>query len=72
MTIDNETRADRAEAALNAYIERRGYEDDTGSDIADLLGDIMHFCKIEGIDFDKKLTVAQVNYAAETEGKGRT
>ena len=43
MTISNETRAERAEDALRAYVEAKGevFENDR-SEIADLIADLLH------------------------------
>jgi len=61
--MDNETRINRAVTALGT-----GYsddEDDLVSKISDLLADLMHLCRREGIEFRRCLTVAEVNFESE-------
>lgn len=60
--MDNEMRVNRAITALDAYPAE---EDDLLSKISDLLADLMHLCRREGIDFEKCLTVAEVNFESE-------
>jgi hypothetical protein len=61
--MDNEMRISRVMTALGA-----GYpdgEDDLVSKISDLLADLMHLCRQEGIEFRRCLTVAEVNFESE-------
>ncbi len=60
--MDNETRINRAINAFEAYPEE---EDDLVSKISDLLADLMHLCRQEGIEFRRCLTVAEVNFESE-------
>ena len=69
MTIRNIYRADRANAALDAWIAAAG-EGGPASDpstLADLLADLMHWCDREGIDFEDAWETAGINYAAEVD-----
>ncbi len=61
--MDNEMRVNRAISAPEAAYS--GEEDDFVSKINDLLADLMHLCKQEGIEFQRCLTVAEVNFEAE-------
>jgi len=61
--MDNEMRINRAITALEAAYS--GEEDDLVSRINDLLTDIMHLCRQQGIDFHGCLTVAEVNFESE-------
>ncbi|MGA3117666.1 MAG: hypothetical protein ABSF90_24930 [Syntrophobacteraceae bacterium] len=60
--MDNEMRINRAISALDAYSEE---EDDLVSKISDLLSDLMHLCRQQGIEFQRCLTVAEVNFESE-------
>ena len=60
--MDNETRRNRAITALEAYSEE---EDDLISKINDLLTDLMHLCKQQGIEFHGCLLNAEVNFESE-------
>ncbi len=60
--MDNETRRNRAITALEAYSEE---DDDLASNITDLLTDLMHLCKQQGIEFQGCLLSAEVNFEAE-------
>ena len=61
--MENEIRINRAITALEATYP--GEEDDLVSKIDDLLTDLMHLCRREGIEFRKCLTVAEVNFESE-------
>jgi hypothetical protein len=60
--MDNEMRINRAFTALETCSEE---EDDLISKINDLLTDLMHLCNQQGIEFQKCLLVAEVNFEAE-------
>jgi hypothetical protein len=61
--MDNEMRINRAITALEAaYSEGK---DDLVSRLNDLLTDLMHLCNQQGIEFQKCLLVAEVNFEAE-------
>jgi hypothetical protein len=67
-SIDNETRAERARAALRTYVGDNfdeTYIDDTY--VTDLLTDIMHLVGRE--EFDTSLGMAQIHYHAELKGE---
>jgi hypothetical protein len=61
--MDNEMRINRAITALQAAYEEE--EDDLASRINDLLTDLMHLCKQQGIEFQRCLLCAEVNFEAE-------
>jgi hypothetical protein len=62
---------DRAEWAAAAL---RHFQCCTGTDyddsVTDLLGDLMHWCDRNGVDFGDELARARRHYHAETDGKG--
>lgn len=60
---DNEMRINRAITALEAAYS--GKEDDLDSKIDDLLTDLMHLCKQQGIGFHGCLLCAEVNFESE-------
>lgn len=67
-TACNDDRADWAQSALNTFAEVTAMDtagEDTETIIGDLLTNLMHLCKREGIDFQRKLTGAEINYDAE-------
>jgi hypothetical protein len=61
--VDNEIRINRAVSALEAAYS--GEEDDIISKISDLLADLMHLCRQQGIEFRSCLTAAEVNFESE-------
>ena len=61
--MDNEMRINRAITALEAAYSEE--EDDLVSKINDLLTDLMHLCKQQGIEFQGCLLNAEVNFEAE-------
>lgn len=60
--MDNEMRINRAFSALEAYSEE---DEDPASNIIDLLTDLMHMCKQQGIEFQGCLLSAEVNFESE-------
>ena len=62
--MDNETRAERARAALADYMEE---EDDLQQAVADLLTDALHLANVEDvkIDWQQACLIAEINYEAE-------
>jgi len=60
--MDNEVRINRASSALEPYSEE---DDDLSSTIIDLLTDLMHLCKQQGIEFRGCLLSAEVNFESE-------
>lgn len=40
-------------------------EADAKTSVTDILSDLMHFCGIEGIDFEARLDVARQHFEAE-------
>jgi len=61
--MDNEMRINRAIAALEAAYPEE--EDELSSTVSDLLTDLMHLCRQEGIEFRRCVTVAEVNFESE-------
>lgn len=51
-----------ADVALAAY---PSMQDDTATNLRDLLTDLMHLCDAKGIDFKMELRVAKHNYQME-------
>jgi hypothetical protein len=66
---DNETRADRATEALRQYVEsKREVFENSSSDIADLIADLLHLAGRldEGDDpIDSTLRLARMHFDAE-------
>lgn len=60
----NDDRAGWAHKALVAFMIETG--SDKSSAIRDLLGDLMHWCDRNGIDFNTELDAARYFYHAET------
>lgn len=56
----NKERAEWARKAMDVV-----YEDDTEGNIGDILVDIMHLCKQEGLDFNQRLMTAVSNFNTE-------
>ena len=67
MARDNEERAELAEEALNAFDiasdEPGGLSDEEL--LLDLLTNLRHWAKREGLDFDKADSMAEVHYLVE-------
>jgi len=62
----NKERAARIDTALEGYFSARGDSpDETESDIADMLADIMHYCRRKGETFQDLLERATMNFEAE-------
>ncbi len=43
------------------------YEEDSHTNAVDLLADLMHWCKAEGVDFQKMLNTATMHFNEEQE-----
>jgi hypothetical protein len=58
----------QAKAALRAYevLTGSGPKDDG---VRDLLADLMHFAKAEGLDFDNELRAAREHFVEERAGR---
>jgi hypothetical protein len=63
MTLTNQERADRCQEAINAYSD-----DDTYTNLVDLLADAMHWCQFNGHSFSDILEIALMHFQAETAG----
>jgi hypothetical protein len=70
-TYDNRDRAERARTALQAYIEARGEAfENSSSEIADLIADLLHLAADldEGFDpVESTLRLARMHFEAETD-----
>lgn len=63
---DNRDRAAVAERVLEWYRkEKDDREEHDEADFRDLLSDMMHWAKREGINFEEELSIAKMNYNAE-------
>jgi hypothetical protein len=60
MNENNEQRVERARQAFYAY------DDNRGTNVTDLLTDLMHYCQTYCIDFDQHLQTARMHYEEET------
>ncbi|TJW14415.1 MAG: hypothetical protein E5W82_10590 [Mesorhizobium sp.] len=66
--MDNQTRAQWADSALSAFATECGMRDageDDETIMGDLLADLRHLADARGIDFDKLMRRANMNYEAE-------
>jgi len=69
----NANRADWAAAAVHTFAdatnqrEKGQYTDDLHSIVSDLLADLMHYCRREGVDFDETLETARAHFNFERE-----
>ncbi|HLJ26584.1 MAG TPA: hypothetical protein VKY85_07725 [Candidatus Angelobacter sp.] len=67
----NDFRADLGQAALDAFAEASGTKDDMGytdevpTILTDLLADLMHYCRREGLEFAAIMQQAQAYHADE-------
>ena len=64
--------AEFGDAALHPYATRTGLTlpDEYEEAVKDSLGDIMHVCDREGLDFEEMLASAQARYSEEIDGDG--
>lgn len=60
---ENRARAARAQAALDAYRALPGADPDCA--LRDLLTDLLHWSDLEGVDFHREWSSAQMNYWGE-------
>lgn len=67
--MDNSERRGRGQQALAAYRTMHpDYKDENEPDdqaVTDLLADLMHYCKRQGIDFQKCAAMAEVHFEDE-------
>jgi hypothetical protein len=66
-SIDNETRAERARAAMAAYEEAHEDYDEDDAPVSDLLADLMHLVGPQ--EFAAAYDMAQIHYHAELKGE---
>ncbi|AOT25000.1 hypothetical protein PBI_KALPINE_81 [Mycobacterium phage Kalpine] len=67
---DNTFNCTWAAVALDAYTKVVGGDDnEVGTQISDLLGDLMHLADAAGVDFYAELSSAETNYEAEVSGE---
>lgn len=70
MNATNTDRAEWAKSALDVFAGETGLDADVEADgyytaVKDLLGDLMHFCNQNEIDFDAALAGAETHFTAE-------
>ena len=69
MTVSNATRAEHAAIALHAYVEAKGEAfENSGSEIADLVADLLHLAAITGQGeeaVESTLRLARMHFEAE-------
>jgi hypothetical protein len=67
----NETRAERAEIALQSYVEAKGEVfENSSSEVADLIADLLHLVARDGYDqgdepVERALRLAMMHFEAE-------
>ncbi|ALF00949.1 hypothetical protein SEA_SERENITY_82 [Mycobacterium phage Serenity] len=67
---DNTYNCTWAAVALSAYTKVVGGDDnEVGTQISDLLGDLLHLADAAGVDFYEALATAETNYKAEVNGE---
>jgi hypothetical protein len=66
-SINNETRAERASAAIAAYEEAHEDYDEDDAPLSDLLTDLMHLVGPQ--EFAAACDMAQIHYEAELKGE---
>lgn len=66
---DNNARASFAALALVTYTDKVGDSGELGTQISDLLGDLMHLCDSLGVEFDSAVDTARMHYTAEIRGE---
>ena len=59
--MSNSENIERADRASMAMIQYGGDE----SDVTDLITDLLHYCRIEGADFDDHLRIARNHFNDE-------
>jgi len=66
-TISNETRAVRAASALDAHKRMLGESGPSGTDedVIDLLTDLRHYCKAQGISFRSSVNMSEIHFNEE-------
>ncbi len=70
MKAENEARADRAAAVINAYREmhpdyRDHPEEPNYQAVTDLLADIRHYCQKKDIEFQSCIRISEMHYQEE-------
>lgn len=67
----NQQRADWAEYAVNEFGKKVSLNGEPYDPVEDMMGDLlcnmMHWCRINGHDFEQMLRVARGNFEAEVE-----
>jgi len=67
----NEDRAERGRAILEEYGKLAGEPDeDTPTLLADLLADLRHLAREEGVDFGKSSDMSKIHFNEEVEEEG--
>ncbi len=62
--VNNRDRAARIDEILPIYPE------DQHTNLIDLVSDVMHWCSLNGVDFDAILAKARMHFEAESEEGG--
>lgn len=64
--MDNHSRAQAAGQAIEAHCDATGdHENDSFDDVVDLLTNLRHYCKTNGLSFGSALRVSKDHYEAE-------
>jgi hypothetical protein len=65
--ISNATRADLAQVGLSAYLDAKGEDDNLRDDITDLITDLIHLARREGVKKAQELILGAVIIHLEAE-----
>jgi len=65
--MNNNTRANLGRAAT----EVAGGDGSLGSHVTDTLANLMHYCRRNGLDFEKSLERARMHYLEESMGQSK-
>jgi hypothetical protein len=69
MTRQTNQQADRARAVLREYARRIGDpQASIGTLVADVLADLLHLCRREGVEFERCLLLARAHVLDEERG----
>ena len=68
--LTNARREEWAEEAIHTFAEATGVEDeDTDTKVSDLLANLMHLCRRDGVDFIACLNRGAMHHQAERDGE---
>ena len=65
-SMNNVDRAELGQAAVATHPDTN--KNDAPTNVADMLSNVMHFCRMTGIDFDECVDRAKMHFDAETAG----